>query len=53
MGKWRLDNLCPTTGKRSYRTQHGAMIGNITRPITLYAYQCPHCRNWHLTSRPQ
>lgn len=45
---------CPS-GKQAYPTKNRAMshVPKITRkpwkPRGFRAYQCPHCRQWHLT----
>lgn len=50
--------------KKRYPSRHEAVIGGRgalnaeprtwrgPKPEALYVYACPHCKGWHLTSRP-
>lgn len=41
--------------KRKYKTEAEALSGGamqeILNPIKLKVYQCPRCKDWHLTKR--
>ena len=53
MGKHPISlPICRRSGKRTYRTQQGALASVITR-AELHVYKCPHCPGWHLTSQPR
>jgi hypothetical protein len=54
---WDQPRLCPVSGKRMYADEGEAISTAAHRladkqkgPALLRAYNCPHCRTWHLTS---
>ncbi|MDR3084300.1 MAG: hypothetical protein LBV60_25870 [Streptomyces sp.] len=58
MAKARTSSTCQT-GKQRFRDRLAAQLAlvrignsNSSRRRETRAYRCPHCRGWHLTSRP-
>ena len=58
----RKTSKCGVTGKIRYRSDIDAKIvlseiqhkDSSRRPkIETKVYNCPHCKGWHLTSKPQ
>lgn len=43
--------ICIETGKRSYTSKREARLRTHRIGHRTHAYQCEHCRGWHISNR--